>query len=494
MDEKKLTAITVIVCLFACSGLGVAMFVPERKLQQTFNSLLDTFAMTGQVVIVALGLGMVLFGLYFAIQQGWILNLNRRLAGADVIRAEREASLVITVAPPGSQVYASEVGKLPLVHKPLYLSPGKVNGVSILPTPEERQAWAFYQLTQNISRKPELANPEMLQVTAPLPESVDLGHYLVGAPSVRKMFLGVGRLPSGQVQPITAPLEKLVHIATGGSSGFGKSTFMQALAYQCLEAREPAEVTLLDTQGVTFTPFLGHDRLLYPLASEPTAIAAILGDLVGEMKRREQLYAQFPGVASLSGYNQVAAEPLPVLPIFFDEFGMAADNKQIAGFFKKLVQGGRKFGLYVVAGAQTWGADDIATSIRANLSTSVQFYARSKSQSRILLEDSRAIELTRPGQAYARIPGMPDLIELQAPDPGGLIETVPMLERPAPALKEIPALVSEPDPPTDKQRSVLDLWDDGEQDLGAIARLVYGDGGRQVNLVRTTLEKFGRIT
>lgn len=269
-----------------------------------------------------------------------MLRYRRRLMGADVTRAEREASLVITIAPPGSQVYASEVGKLPITHKPLYLAPGRVNGLAIEPTPDENRRWAFFQLTQNISKKSELAMEDLPQLQAPLPESVDLAHYLMGACSLRRMFLGVGRLPSGQVQPITAPLETLVHIATGGSSGFGKSTFMQSLGYQCLEAKEAVQVVMLDTQGVTFTPFTGHGRLLYPLANDLGNIAAILGELVEEMKRRESLFTRYKGVANLGQYNSATGEDLPIMPIFFDEFGMAADDKRIVGYAKKIVQGG----------------------------------------------------------------------------------------------------------------------------------------------------------
>lgn len=465
MTEKAVTAIlsaaASVAIVSMCTFLSMAVFVPEYKITRSLSTLLDTFVQTGNLVLYVtagvLSVGLVCgltFGLYYAFENGWMIRYRRRLMGADVTKAEREASLVITIAPPGSQVYASEVGKLPIVHKPLYLSPGRVNGVAIEPTADENRRWGFFQLTQNISKKPELAMNDMPQLQAPLPETVDLAHYLMGACSLRRMFLGVGRLPGGQVQPIAAPLETLVHIATGGSSGFGKSTFMQSLGYQCLEAKEHTQVVMLDTQGVTFTPFTGHNRLIYPLASDLDNITAILAELVGEMKRREGLFTRFKGVANLSQYNSAMGDTLPIMPIFFDEFGMAADDKRIVGYVKRLVQGGRKFGLYLIAGAQTWGADEIAMSIRGNLSTSVQFYARSKAQSRILLEDSRAAELTRPGQAFARLPGQTDLIELQAPDPSSVIDTTPLLLDDGPMPGEVSA---EPD----RQAQIIGLLQRG---------------------------------
>lgn len=112
-------------------------------------------------------------------------------------------------------------------------------------------------------------------------------------------------------------------------------------------------------------------------------------------------------------------------------------------------------------------------SIRGNLSTSVQFYARSKAQSRILLEDSRAAELTRPGQAFARLPGKADLIELQAPDPSSVIDVAPMLlDGPMPAMREMPT-------PEDGQA----------QKLEEFARLVNDEGMSRFD---ASLQVFGK--
>jgi hypothetical protein len=482
-SKSDIVLATLTICVFACVGIGLTSYLPEAQITKSFVALLDTFELTGHVLFyaitgaVTIGLaGALVYGACWAVQHGWMLNHKRRLTGAEARRAENEAELagvLVTVAPPGSQVYRTDVIKT-ATSIPLNLQPGRVNGVVVEPTPQENQRWAFFQLTQNISKKPELATEELPQLQAPLPETVDLSHYLMGACSLRRMFLGVGRLPSGQVQPITAPLETLVHIATGGSSGFGKSTFMQSLGYQCLEAKEAVQVVMLDTQGVTFTPFTGHGRLLYPLASDLDNIAAILAELVEEMKRRESLFARYRGVFNISQYNGLDAESLPYIPLFFDEFGIAASDKRITGHIKTLSQGARKAGIFLICGAQTWGHDDIATTIRANLSTSVQFYARSKAQSRILLEDSRAAELTRPGQAFARLPGKADLIEIQAPDPSSVIDVEPMLldAGPQPSMREMPA-----------------IEDEQAQKLGEFAHLVNVEGMSRFD---ASLQVFGK--
>jgi DNA segregation ATPase FtsK/SpoIIIE-like protein len=329
-----------------------------------------------------------------------------------------------------------------------------------------------------------------------LPEQVDLADYVTGGTSLRHIFLGIGRLPSGHVQPINAPLNRLVHIAIAGSTGFGKSTCMQSLGYQVLNAREQPTTVMLDSQGVTFTPFEDDVRLLYPLASEPKEVKAILSELVAEMDKRKALFARWRGIDSLDKYNGVVdeSERLPTIPIFFDEFGLLSEDKDITGYVKRLVQAGRKFGMYLIAGSQTWYSDEIASSLKANLSTSIQFYAKSKSQSRVLLEDSAAYEITRPGQAFCRLPGQAGLIELQAPDVQNVLNVNPTRMKTG-----SPPMPTMPSPqPTAQEQLILDMFDEqtqkGEFNRAEIAIAVFGNkGGNQYKKIDEVLEKFSRV-
>lgn len=56
----------------------------------------------------------------------------------------------------------------------------------------------------------------------------------------------------------------------------------------------------------------------------------------------------------------------------------------------------------------------------------------SKSLSRILIGDSGAVDLLRPGQCLAALPGQPGLIEMQAPDVSSLVGNTPQLIEPMP--------------------------------------------------------------
>lgn len=502
--KHQYIAMMIILLLFGCVILGVLTYLPEYQISQSFHTILMIFELAAITLLIVIGLGMevaIIISLIWlatiAYASGMVWYSMARARQAAALKEEREASLVITVAPPGSQVYATEImGKLRMVHKPLYLAPGSVADEAIDPGLEAVRRWSFFQLVQTNGGKAESTVTDLPLLPLPLPEHVDLADYVTEHTSLHHIFLGIGRLPAGQVQPIKAPLSRLVHIAIAGSSGFGKSTCMQALGYQVLNAREQPVTVMLDAQGVTFTPFEGDSRLLYPLASEPEEIRAILDELVVEMDRRKGLFARWRGIDSLDKYNGVvdAGERLPIVPIFFDEFGLLSDDKTISSHAKKLAQAGRKFGMYLIAGSQTWYSNEIASSLKANLSTSIQFYAKSKSQSRVLLEDSAAHEITRPGQAFCRLPGQPGLIELQAPDIQNVLTMTPTLVK-----ADSPVMPTMPSPkPTVQEQLILDLIDEqarkGEFNKADIAIKVFGNkGGNQYKKIDEVLEKFGRV-
>ncbi len=502
--KSELIIIFVILLIFSCVVLGILTYVPDHQLRQSFRDIFTTFEVTTKTVLVLFGIGIglvVIIGLVWltsiAYASGIVWYSMARSRQAEALKVEREASLVVTVAPPGSQVYASEVvGKLTLAHKPLYLAPGIVSHKPGAPTLDQIKRWSFFQLTHNISKKPQIATEEISQLQQPLPEHVDLSQYVTGLTSLHRIFLGVGRLPNGQVRSVSAPLGRLVHIAVAGSSGFGKSTLMQALGYQVINAREQPSVVMLDAQGVTFTPFEDNKNLRYPLVSEGEDIRTILHDLLTEMKRRKELYSRWRGIDNLDKYNQAVDEQqhLPVIPIFFDEFGLLANDKDVANYVKKLLQAGRKFGMYFIAGSQTWYSDEIASSLKANLSTSIQFYAKSKSQSRVLLGDSAASDITRPGHAFCRLPGQPGLIELQAPDATTVLDITPRLITGKTARNPVMPQLQ----PTDLEQMILNLFDEqaqqGQMNKAAISIAVFGSkGGNQYKKINDVLKKFGRV-
>lgn len=246
------------------------------------------------------------------------------------------------------------------------------------------------------------------------PSRVPLRGILDGAPSYRRLALGVTMNGDGRAEIVRGDMTRMVHVAVGGSSGWGKSVFLQSLAYQMALSTDRVDMAMVDLEGVTFAPFAHCPRLLYPVADNERDTLAILQALTQELDHRRELYARYPGVADLDGYNARAGDPLAPIVVLFDEATALLDDKAVEGAIKTLTLRARKYGLWVVLGGQDWKASSLDTAIRNQLASRVQFRAMSASQSRVLLQQNGAETLDVPGRALAILPGR-ELMKLQAP-------------------------------------------------------------------------------
>jgi hypothetical protein len=296
---------------------------------------------------------------------------------------------------------------------------------------------------------------------------------LGGAISYRRLALGVTMDEDGRPQVVQADMSRLVHVAVGGSSGWGKSVFLQMLTCQLAQSSDPVDLALVDLEGVTFAPFARCGRLLYPIADTEQDTLALLQALTGELDRRKELYAQFPGVANLDQYNGQAPEPLAPTVVLFDEATALLEDKRVEGMIKTLVLRARKYGLWCVLGGQDWKASSLDTAIRNQLSSRFQFKAMSASQSRVLLQRSGAEHLDAPGRALALLPGR-DMLELQAPMVGCQTIALELSDGgPRCALPEVAGGDDRRD--SDEEAEVLRLKQEGASDT-RIAREVFGHG------------------
>ncbi|GAG86948.1 unnamed protein product, partial [marine sediment metagenome] len=241
-----------------------------------------------------------------------------------------------------------------------------------------------------------------------LPEHVPL-RSLVDTCSYHDLVLGVSA--AGVVR---GDLGDLVHIAIGGSSGWGKSVFLRMLAYQLALSIEHIDLVLLDLENTTLSPFAKCDRLLYPIIDSERDTVSVFDDLLDELNRRRELFRQHPGVDSLQQYNALADEKISPLVLLGDEITALLADKKVEAKLRTLALRARKYGMWLVLAGQDWRAVSLDPAIRNQLSCCVQFKAKSGPQSRVLLECSDARDLTVKGRALAWLPGR-EMIEMQSP-------------------------------------------------------------------------------
>lgn len=422
-------------------------------------------------------------------------HLTRQMA-AEANQAERDAAVLVVTGKYDEQIFIRDMahGEWRAAH----LDPRRyANGLPSDPTPLELAIWGHFQQKHLPSPSGRGAGGEglLLPAGAPgyeLPSMVRWADVIPsGRGDLNKLVLGLYLNPMGRLAPLTVSLYDLFHTIAAASSGWGKSAFVSAILAQLATCVDPVELVLIDQQMHGLAGFKDCDRLRYPLLQQPGEILSALREVYQEaIQYRSRLLARYDA-DNLAEYNERSGDFLPPIVVAVDEAASLLANKEIGTELKRQAWELRKFGVYQILALTSVKGTTIDTDHRQQFSSKVQLHANDKAQARLLLDAAQAVDFP-PGRAVVDVPGLsPTVVQT----PYIHKRELRSLLRPASAAPPAPEpWQPEPDPPTDKQRAVLDLWDDGEQDLGAIARLVYGDGGRQVNLVRTTLEKFGRIT
>ena len=355
-------------------------------------------------------------------------------------------------------------------------------GTQSPPTPEEVAAWQLFNMPRISS---SAAAPALLPPVS-YPPNVNLMDLLPNGASLHNVVLGLHIRDDGTREVIREGMTNMVHVAVGGSSGWGKSIFLRSLAYQAAIAPELCELSFIDLESMTFTPFGNSNKLRYPIVDNGRDALAILADLSKEMESRKALFSKFPTVENLDGYNAQAANPLPFILLFADEItALLKKDKAVEAVITQQILRARKYGIFAIFGGQSWKADVMDTTIRSQFSSTVHFHAKDKSSSRVLLGTGDAARITEKGRAFAILPGRP-IVEMMAPMITLMAAAREMSGR-APAIVEMPRVE-----PTPKEAKVLTMFEAGAT-VSAIAIEVEGDkGGPQNRKVRAILDKFGK--
>jgi len=414
-------------------------------------------------------------------QSGWVMWDNNRALTAGSVIANGKVTAMMPAGFEREQAETTARAQYVQMAAAIYQHPPIISG-------NKRNG------TGDIDVMPELEPGEPV---LNWPSRVPLNWMLNGAgASLHNLALGVTLDPqTGQPSQVRRDMAKLIHIAVGGSPGSGKSVFLQALAYQLVICPERPTLALVDLDGVTLSPFANSERLLYPFADTERDALAIFQALADELERRKNLYSGMPGAYDLASYNQRTDDPLSPVVLLCDEATALLGDKSVETAVRRVALRGRKFGLWCVLAGQDWKASSLDSAIKNQLSTSVQFHARSPAQSRVLLGIRGAEALTVPGRALAALPGC-EIVEMQAAQVGynEIVAALQGQRGPAGAMPVIDAEDGADDDPAaglseDQIEMIRDLAAEGQSD-SAIAQQVFGyRNARRVEQVRAVLDR-----
>ncbi|MDQ0270704.1 FtsK/SpoIIIE domain-containing protein [Cytobacillus purgationiresistens] len=204
-------------------------------------------------------------------------------------------------------------------------------------------------------------------------------------------------------------LLKQPHILIAGETGSGKSTQLRSILTTLILAKKPSELKLYlgDCKKSEFHIFRKVEHVQCVLSSGRD-IAEMLCHIKRELDERSDLTETF----EVSHIDELPVEHRrPYLVVCIDEFVMLRKDETVMEILTEVVAIGRTLGVFAILSMQRPNAKVLDTTIRVNLTVSMGFKLRDKTEARIVnTPDAEKIE--EPGRF---VMNSDKLYDLQAP-------------------------------------------------------------------------------
>ncbi|HET6145110.1 MAG TPA: DNA translocase FtsK, partial [Candidatus Acidoferrales bacterium] len=242
--------------------------------------------------------------------------------------------------------------------------------------------------------------PNTNRQTIALREQIESGEF-VNSPSKLTLALGKDLIGRNRVSDLC----QMPHLLIAGSTGTGKSVFLNSLILSMLYKGTPDELKMImiDPKRLELGLYEDIPHLLAPVVTDPKVASNVLRNAVREMESRLKLLAA-RGVRNIDQYNRTfqkgqslslfddadTAEhkPLPYIVIIIDELAdlMMVDTSNVEESITRLAQMARAVGIHLILATQRPSVDVITGLIKANFPARISFRVASKVDSRTILD------------------------------------------------------------------------------------------------------------
>jgi len=226
-----------------------------------------------------------------------------------------------------------------------------------------------------------------------------------------KLALPLGKGISGR--PLVADLSTMPHLLIAGTTGSGKSVFVNSVITSMLFRMTPDELRLLmiDPKRVELNIYEGIPHLMAPVVTDSMRAPAYLKWALREVDKRYKKLADL-GVRNIESYNKYVKEHqdvvgttmkednlvhgrLPYILIIIDELAdlMMVAGNEVEASITRLAQIARAAGVHMLVSTQRPSVDVVTGSIKANLPCRLSFRLASKVDSRTILDMNGAENL-----------------------------------------------------------------------------------------------------
>ena len=212
------------------------------------------------------------------------------------------------------------------------------------------------------------------------------------------------------------------HLLISGTTGSGKSVFIDSILLNLVYKASPDEVRFLmvDTHGINLSAFSTLPHLLTPVLTNVSHAINGLKYVNTEMDDRYCRFANL-GVKNIDAYNQIidkSNEPkLPQIIVVIDDFAdlMAFRPTETEETICRLAQMSRAAGIHLLISTQRPSVNILTGQIKANMPNRIAFRTSASVDSRTILDVGWAEHLLGKGDMLFKTIGKREPMRIQAP-------------------------------------------------------------------------------
>lgn len=213
-----------------------------------------------------------------------------------------------------------------------------------------------------------------------------------GIQEAKSKELGILAGYTAEGEPFVFDLIRAKHLIVGGSTGSGKTTFIQCLILSLLISSQDCEIVFIDPKcGLNAGPFKDCSRV--EIISEPIKAVEYLRKKTEEMDERYEEMSK----TDTSPINKV---------IVVDELNdLILQDKETDTYLSRLALKARQAGIYLVLGTQRPDASTLSGNLRSNIVSRIALKVTKSRDSQIILDEVGAEKLLGEGDMLVKIDG-----------------------------------------------------------------------------------------
>lgn len=255
-----------------------------------------------------------------------------------------------------------------------------------------------------------------IEVPNKVPQMVMMGSMLKELKkSAKTMNLPIAVGKDVYNKTIVEDISKMPHMMVSGTTGSGKSVFINNLVVSLLYTQSPKDLRfiMIDPKMIELSPYNGIPHLLKPVVTDLDEAKDALVWAQNEMDRRYQVFAEI-GARDIRSFNAIINKhekkfferktkknftwdwnTLPQIIVIVDELAdlMITQGKDVEIPITRIAQKARAAGIHLIIATQRPSAEVVTGLIKTNFPTRTAFKVSSSIDSRTILDTSGAEKL-----------------------------------------------------------------------------------------------------